>query len=304
MQFPLLRYIVALFLFGSNGVVASHIQADSLTIVFLRTTLGTFGLFFMLVVTGKAKHMFVEPKQMSYLSLSGVFMGLGWVFLYKAYTLIGVGTASLLYYCGPLLLMFISILTGQERYSHQILVAGSLLVLGMVLIKPEGHAYARATEGMAYGLLSAAMYACMVLADRRAGRVSGLANSVWQLLASTVIVTAFLLLKEGAHPAWGFSSWPYILQLGIINTSLGCYLYFSAISVLPIKTVATVGYLEPLSALGFSILFLHEQFSFLRFLGCICILGSVIWTEQQRRTAGCKSSKRDAWATQNKIAGV
>ncbi|RDB61439.1 EamA family transporter, partial [Eggerthella sinensis] len=43
-----------------------------------------------------------------------------------------------------------------------------------------------------------------------------------------------------------------VLFLGIVNTGLGCFLYFSSIAKLPAGSVAICGYLEPLSALAFA----------------------------------------------------
>jgi drug/metabolite transporter (DMT)-like permease len=65
-----------------------------------------------------------------------------------------------------------------------------------------------------------------------------------------------------------------VLFLGFVNTGVGCYLYFSSLGALSALSVAIVGYLEPLSALSFSAIFLHERLSFLQVIGAVLILGS------------------------------
>ena len=81
-------------------------------------------------------------------------------------------------------------------------------------------------------------------------------NAALQVTASFLTVTAFLV-GSGEWPFAVISGdWPWILTLGLVNTALGCYLYFSSIQQLPVQTVAVCGYLEPLSAVGFSVVLL------------------------------------------------
>lgn len=68
----------------------------------------------------------------------------------------------------------------------------------------------------------------------------------------------------------------WILILGILNTGIGCYLYFSPLSKLPAQTVAICGYLEPLSAVIFATLLLNEKMSVSQIAGAICIVGGAM----------------------------
>lgn len=62
------------------------------------------------------------------------------------------------------------------------------------------------------------------------------------------------------------------MLLGAVNTGLGCCWYFSAISRLPVQTVAVCGYLEPLAAVVFAAVLLHETMLLLQMLGAVLIL--------------------------------
>ena len=81
-------------------------------------------------------------------------------------------------------------------------------------------------------------------------------------------------------------------MLGLVNTGLGCYLYFSAIGRLRVQTVAVCGYLEPLSAVLFSILFLGETLRLPQVLGAVLILGGALWGELSARGAFSFSALR------------
>ena len=84
------KYIIALLLFGSNGIVASFIRLNSYEIVLLRTLLGSL-LLVVIFLFGKGKLTFYKhKKQFLYLIASGVAMGTSWMLLYEAYARIGV----------------------------------------------------------------------------------------------------------------------------------------------------------------------------------------------------------------------
>ena len=92
-------------------------------------------------------------------------------------------------------------------------------------------------------------------------------------------MAAFVLLRDGPVLHLSAGDWVPALMLGLVNTGLGCYLYFSAMVELPVQTVAICGYLEPLSAVVFSVLFLRESMTPLQVLGAACILGGAVLGE-------------------------
>ena len=66
--------------------------------------------------------------------ISRCAMGTSWMFLYEAYFRIGVGIASLLYYCGPVIVMVLSPLVFGEKLTGY-KIAGFLSVLiGVVML--------------------------------------------------------------------------------------------------------------------------------------------------------------------------
>ena len=70
------------------------------------------------------------------------------------------------------------------------------------------------------------------------------------------------------------------LALGLISAGVGCYFYFSSIGRLPVQTVAVCGYLEPLSAVLFSVLFLEERLLSAQVLGAALMLVGAVFAER------------------------
>ena len=83
--------------------------------------------------------------------------------------------------------------------------------------------------------------------NKKATHIVGLENSVLQLFASCFTVAVFLAFKDGGllFPVPS-GDWLPILVLGILNTGIACYLYFSGLGRLPVQSAAGCGYLEPL----------------------------------------------------------
>jgi len=106
---------------------------------------------------------------------------------------------------------------------------------------------------------------------------------MWQLTISFLTVAIFLGLKQGFSIKIASENLLPILFLGIVNTGIGCYFYFSSIGDLPVQTVAIGGYLEPLSALFFSTAFLGETLGFVQIVGAVLILGGAAYGELHRQ---------------------
>lgn len=277
-----LKYIAALMLFGSNGIVASRIALSSYEIVLLRTLIGSL-LLIPVYFAGKRKLTFYRnPKQFLFLCISGIAMGASWIFLYEAYAQIGVSISSLLYYCGPVLVMALSPILFQEKLRVSKMIGFVLVLCGIFLV--NGTTFDRSGNrfGFFCGIMSALMYAFMVICNKKASDITGLENSMLQLLISFLTVAVFVGFKQGFAIQIPPSGIVPILVLGLLNTGVGCYCYFSSIGKLPIQTVAICGYLEPLSAVLFSVVILRETMSPLQIMGASLMIGGAIFAERYR----------------------
>jgi hypothetical protein len=154
-----------------------------------------------------------------------------------------------------------------------------IVVCGLFLINGYTIGEQKNLWGLFCGLMSALVYAVMVIFNKKALDIKGLENSMLQLLFSFITVAVFVCLKQGFVIKTNISSLPFILILGLCNTGIGCYLYFSSIGKLPIQTVAILGYIEPLSAVIFSVIFLKEVMTFTQAIGALLIIGGAVLGE-------------------------
>lgn len=120
----------------------------------------------------------------------------------------------------------------------------------------------------------------MITENRRAVHITGQENAALQMLFGFLTAAVFIGIRDR-----GFAvnirpdDRGWIVLLGAVNTGPGCCWYFSAISRLPVQTVAVCGYLEPLTAVVFAAALLHETMLPLQILGAVLILGGAAGAE-------------------------
>ena len=274
-----MKYIAALLLFGLNGIVASYITLNSYEIVFLRTLIGSILLIAIFLITKSKTQFYMYKRQLGSISVSGAAMGMSWMFLYEAYQKIGVGIASLAYYCGPIIVMALSPFIFREKLTWVKVVSFLCVLLGVFFVNGQAIGDGGESWGLFCGMMSAIMYAAMVIFNKKAKNITGLENSMLQLFISFLTVAVFVGIKQNFIIEISISDIIPIFILGLINTGVGCYFYFSSISYLPVQTLAICGYLEPLSAVIFSILFLKETMVPIQVVGAVFILVGAIFGE-------------------------
>lgn len=274
-----LKYLLAALLFGSNGIVASHISLSSYEIVLFRTLLGSVFLVILFLLAGGRFHAKEYRRDFLFVLLSGLAMGASWMFLYEGYQQIGVGMATLLYYTGPVFVMILTPIVFKEKLTAPKLIGFAIVFVGIVLINGVSGGQRISAWGLICALLSALTYTALVILNKQSKHIVGMENAAIQLCGSFVVVAVFVGIRE--HFAFTVLSadWPWILLLGVINTGIGCYLYFSSLSGLSVQTIAICGYMEPLAAVILAAILLSERMTAMQIVGAVCIIGGAMLGE-------------------------
>lgn len=278
----LAKHISSLVLFGFNGILASLIALDSYEIVFLRTLLGSALLIAIFLIKREKSNIKGNGKDLAFVSLSGVAMGIGWMFMYEGYQQVGVGLTTVLCYCGPVIVMALSPVIFKEKITWHVIAAFAVVMTGMILVSGPTIAGGGSSFGILCGIMTAVMYFFMIALNKRSEKITGFENAVIQLTSAFIAVAVFLIARQGFSLEVPSDAWPWILLLGLVNTGIGCYLYFSPLSRLRVQTVAVCGYIEPLSAVVFASLFLGETMTGPQAAGAALILGGALFGELMR----------------------
>ena len=280
-------YIFGLILFGSNGVAASCIHLTSQQIVLLRTLLGFALLAVLYFATGHRLTAGQHKRDCAFLALSGVAMGADWMLVFEAYGQIGIGLSTIINYCGPILVIVTAPLFFRERLTWQKGLALVLAMVGACLISGQTAAAGGSVWGLVCAGLSAVTYAILVISNKMSKHIVGMENALIQMGFTLLTVVIFVGFRGGLAMDIPAGDWPFILWLGLLNTGVGCFCYFSTIGALPAHTVAICGYLEPISAVVFSLVILREVISPVQLVGILLILGGAVFGERASGAEGC-----------------
>lgn len=273
------KYLTGLLLFGSNGVVVSGIALSSYEIVLLRSVIGGALLLFLFLAAGNRFTVMEHRRDFGVILISGAAMAADWLFLFEAYAQIGVSLGMLINYCGPAIVIALSPAVLKERLTGRKVAALGAALAGACLVSGQAVVDGLLAWGLFCAVMSAAAYAVMVLSNKLAREVDGMENATVQLLATAVTVVLFVGWRQGLSLHVDAGDWLPVLWLGLVNTGLGCFFYFSSLGELPAQTVAVCGYLEPLAAVALSVVVLHETLTGGQVLGAALIIGGALYGE-------------------------
>ena len=269
----LIFFIASMVIFGINGLIVANISLGSAEIVLMRTFLGS--LFLLAVVLVKRSFSFADLKaDLVPATMGGAALGLNWVLLFSAYRSAGVGLSTLTYYCGPIIVLALSPVLFREKLTWNKLLAIAAVAVGMFCITGDIEPGSDVQTGILFGGGAALLYASLIVANKRVKRLSGLNCAMYELIVAFFVVLIYLVasnVKLPVIPAAEDIVW--VLVIGLVNTGLAYYLYFSSLQKLPGQTVALVCYIDPLTALLVSGAFLGEKLLGVQIAGAVLILG-------------------------------
>ena len=269
----LIFFVASMVIFGTNGLIVANISLGSAEIVLMRTFLGS--LFLLAIVLVKRSFSFADLKaDLIPATIGGAALGLNWVLLFSAYRSAGVGLSTLTYYCGPIIVLALSPVLFKEKLTWNKLLAIAAVAVGMFCITGDIEPGSDVQTGILFGGGAALLYASLIVANKRVKRLSGLNCAMYELIVAFFVVLIYLLasnVKLPVIPAAEDIVW--VLAIGLVNTGLAYYLYFSSLQKLPGQTVALVCYIDPLTALLVSGAFLGEKLLGVQIAGAVLILG-------------------------------
>ena len=259
----LVFFIISLVIFGTNGLLVANISLESAEIVLMRTFLGF--IFLLAVVLIKRCFSFADLRaDIVPATVGGAALGLNWVLLFGAYRYAGVSIATLTYYCGPMIVLALSPLIFKEKFTKSKLLAIAAVAVGMVCI----------TGNVSLGAGAALLYSLIIIVTKNVKHMSGLNCAFYELFISFLVMVLYLVIDGTPLPVIPKSGdISFVLIIGFVNTGLAYYLYFSSLQKLPAQTSALVSYIDPLTALIVSALFLGEKLSAVQLVGAVLILG-------------------------------
>lgn len=276
-----ISYILALLIFGTNGLLVANISLETSQIVLMRTLLGGGLLTILVLFSGGFDREKIKKEKLA-LIFGGVCLGLNWAMLFAAYRLLNVSLSTLIYYGGPMLVLLFSPLLLKEKLTPRKIISVIIVAIGLVFISGSIVKGGMNSKGLVFAILSAIFYGALIVFNKQITQTSGLLTAAIELDIAFLVLVIYTSLTVG-FPEISKGDLPYIGIIGFINTGVAYLLYFFGLQKLSGQSVALLSYIDPVSALIFSSLFLQEHMSTLQITGSVLIIGGAIFGEIKRK---------------------
>ena len=275
----ILRYLFALSLYGTIGLFLHFISYSSEFVVLCRGFLGSLFIFLVLYLRKEKANLQAIRKNLFLLAVSGIALGLNWVFLFAGYRY-GIAISSLCNYMAPIIVVVITSLVYKEKINLKQILCIVTAFLGMLLLLGilEGNTETD-MRCVIYGSLAAVGFVILVLCNRRLADIRPLEKTLIQLLFSALTVLPYVYYNSGFPKEFDLLSVILTAVLGFLHTGVAYICYFSSIDVLPAQSIAVLGYLEPVLNLLIGALILKEKISFTGMIGAAMIILASIGNE-------------------------
>lgn len=278
-----LSLILSMFIFGTIGIFRRFIPLPSSILAMARGAIGVvFLLIFMAVKKEKLNFKEIKDKILL-LCISGVLIGFNWILLFEAYNYTTVATATLCYYMAPVFVIIASPFLFREKLTLKKILCVIIALVGMVLVSgviETGFSGAGEFKGVLLGLGAAALYASVVLMNKKTAGVPIYTKTVIQLGSAAIVLLPYTLLTENfAELAFEPLTIVMLLIVGVVHTGWSYALYFGSMDNLKAQTVAIFSYIDPVVAIILSALILNEEMSIFGIIGAVLVLGSTMVSE-------------------------
>ena len=284
-----IKIITAMVTFGTIGIFVRYIPLPSSIIALVRGVLATFFLLAVMACGKRWPDKAAITRNLALLLISGTLIGFNWILLFEAYNYTSVAVATLCYYLAPVFVIIASPFVLGEKLTARKTLCVIAALGGMVLVSGVIQNYVRGgnTEdlnlnGVLLGIGAGALYATIILINKKLKNISSYDTTVMQLAAASIVLVPYCLLTVdmGVLEITPVSV-ALLLIVGIVHTGIAYVLYFGSIKELPAQTVAIFSYIDPILAVLLSALLLKENMDMLSILGAVMILGSTFVSEMK-----------------------
>jgi len=266
--------LIAIFLWSSLGIVVRLSGVEVHVLIFYGVLVS---LFFQGIILSHKSYRKDIPdlRKLRYPFLIGFVSLLNTFSYFYAFKNTTIANAVLTHYIAPVIVAFLAPFFLKEKITRNIIFAliiasaGLWIMLDGFAIKVgitsyrEGHA-----AGIIAGIFSGFTYAAIVILLRIYSKdFNPLVMSFFANLVIALMLAPFIR-EFPLHALWSF------LVMGIVHSTIAPILYFKGLQSVTANKTAVLGYLEPVMAIIFSMIFLSEMPGFNSIAGGILIIFS------------------------------
>ncbi len=281
--FEKIKLVFSMLVFGTIGLLVREIPLSSSIIAMIRGLIAFVFLVIFSFISGKKISFKAIKSNLFYLLLSGAFIGFNWIFLFEAYNYTSIATATLCYYMAPVFVIILSPFILKEKLSVKKIICVAVSLTGMLLVSgvvKTGIKSISELKGVFFGIAAAVLYSGVSLMNKKISDISSNDRTLVQLGTAGIVVAPYAVITQhGDSVDITLKTVVLLLIIGIFYTGFCYALYFTSVKALPAQTSAVLSYIDPITAVLLSALYLRESLDFLTAAGAVLILGSTIISE-------------------------
>ncbi|MCR5083616.1 MAG: DMT family transporter [Parasporobacterium sp.] len=277
-----IKFVLSVVLFGTLTVILYYLNMPPVVTVFFRGSLGFLTVIVVMLAMGKRPEFKAIKSNLLWLLISGVALGINWVFLFSAYNYVGVAVATLINYMAPMIAIFLSAFIYKEKITFAKLICIAVTFIGVIF---ASGIFGKKVDffdpiGILIAGIATLSFVVIIFCNKKFKDISFYDKTTFQLGTSAVVVLPFAINSFGnMENAFDLKAIILIAIVGIVQTGIAYCFYFDGIGKLPIQTSSILGYIEPALAVILSMTILKQPISAIGIFGAILVIGGAIASE-------------------------
>lgn len=254
--------------------IQAGIGLDS--VMFYRFGISAFALGVWLLVC--RKDLRITFREFVVLFGLGILYALTALILTTSYLYLPSGIATTVHFLYPVVVTAVMILFFKDKISVPVILAALMAITGVYLLSSGEGGGVVSMKGLLLALSTVITYALYIVGINKScvQKMDGLKMTFYVLFSCTIIFVLNLLVKGQMPDAIpDLSTGIYLLMLALIPTLVSDFTLILSVQQVGSTTTAVLGCMEPLTAVGMGVLFLHERFGSIQVGGMMIILLAV-----------------------------
>lgn len=270
--------IISAFVFGFTPILAKITYAggnNAITLTFLRALLG-IPFLYLGMKKNKVSIKITKNEFFKFILLSFLGIGITTTSLYASYNYISVGMATTLHFIYPCVVYFICILFFKEKVTFKKLLALILSSIGIILLVDKMVAgssfgiFLATLSGITYGLF-------LIFLDKSSFKhMDPFKCTLYISLFNIVGLFIFGKFTGKLNLNLTYFAWILTILISFLTSIFGNAFLQLGVKYCGATTASILCTFEPITSVFLGVIFLNENITFLKLLGCSFIIVAVI----------------------------
>ena len=263
--------IISQIVLGSVAVFARWSGLPAEWVTLFRCVFGAASLAAVVLLSRRIEVATLRRAALP-LVLTGICMGLNWMFFFEAVLTTEISKAILLYNTAPFFVVVSSTLFLKEPPTVRQVLCLLVALVGVGVITGSTVGNLRMEAGDAFAILAALLYAQVTVLGRHLKQVPAPVLTLAQTAVGALAVLPLALAHDGDPVRFVPTTWMILITMGVFHTAVPYLMYFQGLKTVKASAAGILQYIYTLSTIVFAIAVFNEPLTPQLMLGGVVIL--------------------------------